>query len=39
MCKDLGSSPMCVTWMLFKLCVFFCVYMLNVRFDDKLLEL
>ena len=38
MCEDLGLSPMCVTWMLFKLCVL-CVYILKVRFDDKLLEL
>jgi len=25
-CEDLGSSPMCVTWVLFKLCVFVCLY-------------
>jgi len=25
-CEDLGSSPMCATWMLFKLCVFVCLY-------------
>jgi len=23
-CEDLGSSPMCVTGVLFKLCVFVC---------------
>jgi len=25
-CEDLGSSPMRVTWVLFKLCVFVCLY-------------
>jgi len=37
-CEDLGSSPMCVTWMLFKLCVL-CNYILNAWCDDKFLEL
>ena len=26
MCEDLGSSPMCATWMLFKLYVFVRLY-------------
>jgi len=25
-CEVLGSSLMCATWMLFKLCVFVCLY-------------
>ena len=38
MCEDLGLSPMCVTWMLLNY-AFLCNYLLNARFDDKLLEL
>jgi len=25
-CEDLGSSPRCDTWVLFKLCIFVCLY-------------
>jgi len=38
MCEDLGSSLMCVTWMLSNY-AFLCNYTLNARFDDKFLEL
>ena len=37
-CEDLGSSPMCVTWMLLN-CVFLCNYVLNAWGHDKLLKL
>jgi len=36
-CEDLGSSPMCAIWMLFKLCVFV-YYILNAWCDDKFLK-
>jgi len=37
-CEDLGSSPMCATWMLFKLCVFVC-FILDACGHGKFLKL
>jgi len=37
-CEDLGSSPMCATWVLFKLCVFVC-FILDACCHDKFLKL
>jgi len=37
-CADLGSSPMCATWMLFNFCILF-NEILNAWHDDKFLKL